>query len=111
MHVVYGKGTTMVSVFEQRGSVEWGDLPAGGTRMTMDGDDAWAMPVAGAAGGGSADVVVLARDGLVVTVLGGAPHEDVVAIAEAVPDPAGPSMVERVGDVCSWVAEGFGFPD
>jgi hypothetical protein len=98
-----------VSVFEQQGSLEWSDLPTGGTRLTMDGDDAWTMPVG--ASEMSTDIVVLARDGLVVTVLGGAPHEDVVAIAEAVPDPPGPSMVERVGDACSWVAEGFGFPD
>jgi hypothetical protein len=77
--------------------------------MTMDGDDAWAMPMTDPSGS-PLDVVVLARDGLVVTVLGGAPHDEVVAIAEAVPDAPAPSMVERVGETCSWVAEGFGFP-
>jgi hypothetical protein len=56
-------------------------------------------------------VVVLAREGLVVTVIGGAPHDDVVALAEAVPDPPGPSVMDRLGDACAWVAQGFGFPD
>jgi hypothetical protein len=110
VHVVYGNGSTMVSVFEQRGSVEWSDLPAGGSRTTMDGDDAW-VSSADSAPPAVSEVVVLARDGLVVTVLGGAPHDDVMAIAEAVPDPPAPSMLERLGDACSWVAEGFGFPD
>jgi hypothetical protein len=111
VHVLYAKGGTMVSVFEQSGEVDWSGLPAGGTRMTMDGDDAWAATQVSGTGAAATDIVVLARDGLIVTVLGVAPHDDVVAIAEAVPDPPEPSMVERVGDTCAWVAEGFGFPD
>jgi hypothetical protein len=109
VHVVYRNGDTTVSVFEQPGAVEWSDLPAGGTRTTMDGDQAWAMPYPSRTG--EVDVVVLARDGLVVTALGHAPHAEVVAIAEAVPDPPAPSLMDRVGQTCSWVAGSFGFPD
>jgi hypothetical protein len=42
--------------------------------------------------------------------VGNAPHDDIVAVAEAVPDPPAPSMTERVADTCAWIAEGFGFP-
>jgi anti-sigma factor RsiW len=104
LHLVYRNGASIVSVFEQKGHVRWTGLPDAGSRLTMDGDQAWAMTMP------TADVVVLARDGLVVTVLGGA-HDDVVALAEAVPDPPSPSLPDRMGEACAWVARGFGFPD
>lgn len=113
VHLVYENGDqAMVSVYERRGRVDWDGLPDGGTRKQMDDGDAWhaemtyerdneAMVV---------DVVVLARDGLVVTVVGAAPTADVEAVAMSVPDPAAPSMGDRVGDAARWIAEGFGFP-
>lgn len=116
VHAMYRSDTGTVSVFEQRGRVEWDGLPSGGTRLRMDGHDAWTVTLSSSPSGpssqssGSVDVVVLARDDLIVTVLGSAPHDDVVAVAEAVPDPPAPSMTDRVGDTCGWIAEGFGFP-
>ena len=116
VHVVYRNDTGVVSVFEQRGRVEWDAMPSGGARTQMDGADAWTVTISpsasgtGAASASAVDVVVLARDDLIVTVVGSAPHDDVVAVAEAVPNPPPPSMTERVEDTCGWIAEGFGFP-
>ena len=110
VHVVYRSDTGTVSVFEQRGRVQWDGLPSGGTRLQMDGDDAWTATMPAPRSSASDDVIVLALDDLVVTVVGSAPHEDVVAVAEAVPSPPAPSMTERVEDTCGWIAEGFGFP-
>ncbi len=110
VHVVYRSDTGTVSVFEQRGRVQWDGLPSGGTRVQMDGDDAWTVTLSSSAAGGSIDVVVLARDDLIVTAVGSAPQDDVAAVAAAVPDPPAPSMTDRVGDTCEWIAEGFGFP-
>ena len=111
VHVVYRSDTGTVSVFEQRGRVQWDELPSGGTR-TADGRrrcvDRPRCPAPGSSA--SDDVIVLALDDLVVTVVGSAPADDVVAVAEAVPSPPAPSMTEHVEDTCGWIAEGFGFP-
>lgn len=114
MHLVYGRDGSRVSVFEQEGEVAWEELPADGDRMSIDGTEAWTsdVPVRGQPAAGAAPTLtVVALDGMVVTVVG--PVEPVGAreLAEAMPPPSEPGMVDRAGDACSWVAEGFGFPE
>jgi hypothetical protein len=113
VHLVYENGDQdMVSVYERRGRVDWDGLPDGGTRKQMDDGDAWHAEMTYDRGNEAmvVDIVVLARDGLVVTVVGAAPADDVEAVAMSVPDPPSPSMGDRVGDAARWIAEGFGFP-
>jgi len=105
VQMLYTDGESMISVFEQTGRVEWSDLPVGGSQMMLEDDPAWAMAMP------TTDVVVVEREGMVVTVIGTAPHDVVMATAEAVPDPPPPSLADRFGDACEWMANGFGFPD
>lgn len=108
IHVLYANGVTVVSVFEQRGRVDWSGLPAGGTRVSVDGDDAWMVETESAAPG--TETIVVARDDVVLTIVGRAPHAVMVEIVEAIPDPPAPAISDRVDGAMRWVAEGFGFP-
>jgi hypothetical protein len=104
VQMLYSDGRSEISVFEHSGRVDWSDLPSSGARLTIDDDPAWSTVMPGS------EVVVMERDGMVVTVIGTAPREDVMMTAGSIPDPPPPSFTERVGDACGWIAEGFGFP-
>jgi hypothetical protein len=108
VHVLYGNGTAVVSVFEQRGRVDWSGLPERGTRVELNGDDALMVEPSSPAAG--PETIVVARDDLVLTIVGRVPHQAMVELAEAIPDPPAPAISDRVGGACRWLAEGFGFP-
>jgi len=114
VHLVYeGGDAAMVSVYERRGRIDWAGLPDGGTRTQMDDDDAWHARMTYERSGEpiEVEVVVLARDDLVVTVVAtAATTTDLEAVAVSIPDPGAPSMGDRVGNATRWIAEGFGFP-
>ncbi len=108
VHAIYDNGVAPVSVFEQTGDVDWDDLPVGGERMRMDGDEAWMMRTT-TTSGAATEVVVMNHGSMVVTVVGTMTASDAVQLADAMPRP-GRSLLDRAGDACEWVAEGFGFP-
>jgi anti-sigma factor RsiW len=114
MHLVYALGATRVSVFEQFGRLSWSELPDDGERVTLDGSDAWAMEMPTAQPDDprqvTDSVVVLERDGMVITVVGRVASSDARRLAEAMPSPAEPDLAARIGDACAWLADGFGFP-
>jgi len=114
VHVVYALGAQRVSVFEQLGHVDWSELPDGGERMSVGEQEAWTMSVDSTRGrpltADASSVTVLDRDGMVVTIVGDLAAPDARSLAEAMPMPAAPTVVERISDACAWVAEGFGFP-
>ena len=115
VHLVYENGDqAMVSVFEQRGRVDWDGLPDGGTRKQMDDVDAWHAEMQLRCATDEAmvvDVVVLARDGWCVTVVGARRRRrrcrsgrDVRARPRGAVDGRSRRYAAR------WIAEGFGFP-
>ena len=65
----YSDGLFTVSVFEQRGELDWDALPDGGTTETVAGNRSrrYAEP--------SGDVLVWERDGVVFTCVSDAPHD------------------------------------
>ena len=85
----YSDGVLSISVFEQPGDLEWGELPPGGTdaevadkravRYELPGGEAW----------------VFERAGVVYTVVGDAPASELEAVAAAVSAPD-ESRVERM---------------
>lgn len=110
LHVVYQQGGAMISVYEQLGTVDWGALPDG-ERMTVHGDKAWASKSApGAAAGrrNAASVVVVERPPLVLTMVASMGHDDMVTMADALPEPASRSLLDRAREACADVVSRFG---
>jgi hypothetical protein len=90
VELLYSDGLFSVSVFEQRGKLDWDALPARGVSATVDGSDARRYSTA------SADVVMWEHDGTVFTVVSDAPRDVVDELLENLkPDR---STVERVVD-------------
>lgn len=69
VQLVYSDGLFSVSVLEQRGEVDWGAMPRGGTDADVDGERArrYVEPMG--------DVVVWERDGVVYTCVSDAPPD------------------------------------
>jgi hypothetical protein len=103
-HVVYSDGEHMVSVFQQEGMVDWSGMPAEGDRTMMGDDKAWH------AGTSDAQMVVLERDGLIVTVVGSMPDDHAMMVAESISDPPEPTFTDRAADACRELTSAFGFP-
>jgi sigma-E factor negative regulatory protein RseB len=90
VELLYTDGLFTVSVFEQRGALDWDVLPKGGVAIEIGGNRArrYAQP--------GADVLVWERDGVVYTGASDAPSDVVDAmIAEFTPDR---SALEQVAD-------------
>lgn len=101
--LVYTDGTHVVSVFEQAGMVDWDEMPDTGNTHMVDDDKAWQSHT-------DDGTVVLERDGLVVVVVGSAPAEHAMTVANAIPDPPDPSLADRAADACRELTSLFGFP-
>jgi hypothetical protein len=111
MHLVYARGATRVSVFEQKGDLSWSDLPEGGEPLSTGADRAWTMSTGTSSSSSAAQtVVVVDRDGMVVTIVGGIQPSDAMSLATSMPMPADPTVMDRAADACEWLTEGFGFP-
>jgi hypothetical protein len=69
INLVYSDGLFSVSVLEQRGDLDWGALPSGGTTTEVDGARArrYSEPMG--------DVLVWERDGVVFTCVSDAPSD------------------------------------
>jgi hypothetical protein len=81
VHLLYERDHYGLSVFELQGSVDWGALPDGGTRLSLAGHRAWRMDDDPADG----RLVVFEDDGMVVIVVGDEPGEAVVDAAAELP--------------------------
>lgn len=81
VYLLYQKDQYALSVFEQEGNVDFAGLPALGERLQVGGDDAWRWT------GPRADgrVLVLERDGVVITLVGDESAGAVLAAARQLP--------------------------
>jgi hypothetical protein len=79
VHVMYSDGTHAMSVYEQPGRIDWNGLPEGGERMTVDGQQAWAMAADGEA------MMVVERGPVVYTVVGQGTPEAMSKMAGVLP--------------------------
>jgi hypothetical protein len=103
LHVMYSNGKVEISVYEQSGTVAWDALPSSGSRLSVGGDDAWAM------NSDREEVMVVERDTTVYTVVAVGGHDEMMTVVQALPDPPPPSMVDRAHQACRSVVEHFGF--
>jgi anti-sigma factor RsiW len=92
VHVLYSDGLHTLSVFVEAGDLAEHRLPAGGRQVAVGPGQAEARHY-GWPGG---DVLLWERDGIVYTVVGDAPVEEVTAAAASMPGPKSPPLVERL---------------
>jgi hypothetical protein len=85
VHLLYERGDYGLSVFEQEGEVDFDALPEPGDELDIDGDPAWRWTGPRAAG----RVLVLERDGLVLTLVGDESAGAVLRAARALPGHTG----------------------
>ena len=98
-HLLYSDGLHGVSVFAQRGSLDGDDLPAGARRVQVGERTAFAYAWP------SGEAVTWTAGGVVYTVVGDGPAEDVLTVARSLPEPPSTSMLTRLRQRCRVVAE------
>ena len=104
VHLLYrAEDGTAVSVFEQEGLLDWDALPEGGSEVRLAGRRAWLGPEAG----GPA-VAVVPGETFVYTIVGPGDSDATMAVAEALPDPPGFSLGDRVRRGLESVVERLG---
>jgi len=79
VHLMYANDDEMVSVFEQAGTVDWAQLPPGGQRVSLDGDEAWSMPT------DAGEVMVVQRNDMTLTFVSAAPIDDMLRVVQSIP--------------------------
>ena len=97
IQVLYRRGDHGLSVFEEEGDLDMASLPPDGSSVRVDGAIAWRWDDPRAAG----RVVVMERDGLVVTVVGDESADAVLEVVRALPGPAGPGFGARLRAACA----------
>jgi negative regulator of sigma E activity len=102
VHVMYHHDANWLSVYEQPGSVDWGNMPADGHPMTVADDQAWETTV------GRQAVLVIDHDGMVLTVVSAAPADEMMRAATSVPTPPAPTMSTRVQRGANNLVRSFG---
>lgn len=90
LHLVYADGLYTVSLFQQRGSPDWGSLPPGGTPADELDGHAFEWP------GAVPQRLVWEASGSTFSLIGDAPPEEFAAIAGSLPVPPRPSMADRL---------------
>jgi len=99
VQMFYSDGLFSLSVFEQQGLVDWGSLPDGGRRTTVDSERAqWYATDVGS-------VVVWERGGLVLTGVSDAPPDTVRGAVAAVAGDDG----DLIDDLVDFVLDPFGW--
>lgn len=90
VHLVYSNGTETLSVYEQRGAMDWSRPPSQGHRQSVRDADAWEVP------NGSGTVMVIDLDGMVVSIVSTtADAAEMMELAETVPAAPAPSVMDR----------------
>ena len=103
VHLLYSTGSRSVSVFEQRGALDWDGLGAAGQRQSLASVGAWTTRA------GNFGALVMEMNGLVITVIspetatGTETETEMVSVATLIPAPLEPSMMDRLNRKCSSV--------
>lgn len=103
LHLLYEKGPYALSVFEEEGDLDYRELPRHGTHLELDGDEGWRWDGGTTAG----RVLVLARGGLVFTLVGDESDKAVLAAARALPGSPEPALGTRVRRACAELLSGL----
>jgi hypothetical protein len=103
VQLVYTDGRSDVSVFEQRGELDWSALPAGGRTVEVGDRRVWR------ADDGIHRVAVFGDDGLIVTVVATGPPEAAVSVAGLVPDAGRGSWLDRARRAAQGLVDTFSF--
>jgi anti-sigma factor RsiW len=103
LHLLYEKGPYALSVFEEEGDLDYRELPRRGTTFELGGDEGWRWDGGTTAG----RVVVLARGGLVFTLVGDESDKAVLAAARALPGGPHPGLGTRVRRACGELLAGL----
>jgi hypothetical protein len=104
-HIVYVKGTIIISVYEQPGLVEWDALPPGGVSVQVGAEPMWDRA------GPAEEIMVAAHGATIFTLVSVGGHDAMVEVFEAMPAPAGLSMSGRMSQMCRSVVKQFSFTD
>ena len=91
LQVLYTDGLYGVSLFEDRGRLDPGALPAGGVLDERLGWPAWSFP------GQVPRRLVWEADGTTYTLVGDAPADEMDALAQALPQPSADGLPARLG--------------
>jgi hypothetical protein len=94
--LLYESGSYGLSVFELEGTLDRDSLPADGRWVRDGGEPAWQQ-----VDEDSRTVVLLARPGLTLTVVGNAPPEEVLRAARSFPDARDLPMTTRLRRACA----------
>lgn len=103
MQLVYTDGRRDVSVFEQRGDLDWSALPPGGHTVEVGGRRVWQVD------DGIHRVAVFEEDGLVVAVVADGPPGAAVETAGLVPQPGRGSWLDRIRRAAQGLVDTFSF--
>jgi hypothetical protein len=108
VQVLYTDGNVGVSLFEQEGSLDWAALPGGGEEVQVNGTRAWTRTTPGVDGAPDETVLVVPKGAVVYTLVSEAPREDLIALAEGLPEAEPFSLSERAGRNFRELARRFG---
>jgi hypothetical protein len=108
VQVLYSDGAVGVSLFEQQGSLDWAALPDGGEEVDVDGTRAWTRTTPGTDGGPAETVLVVPKGAVVYTLVSEGSREELIALAESLPDTEPFSLSERAGRNFRELARRFG---
>ena len=102
--VVYDDDGEAIAVYEQLGDYQPGSLPGGGERFEIDGSRAW-----WSRGIDGRTALVVQRGGMTYTVVGEVEVDDLVDVAEDLPErdaPEDPTWAERLSDAVDRLRRG-----
>jgi hypothetical protein len=102
VHVMYHHGANWLSVYEQPGAVDWGNMPGNGHPMTVKDEQAWETTV------GHQAVLVIDHGGMVLTVVSAAPADEMMRAATSLPPTPEPAMSTRVQRGANNLVRSFG---
>lgn len=103
VQLVYSDGRSDVSVFEQRGDLDWSELPPGGRTVDVGDRRVWSST------DGARRMAVFEEDGMVVTVVATGPPDAALAAVEWVPDPGRGSWLDRARRAAQGLVDTFSF--
>jgi hypothetical protein len=101
LQALYSDGVYELSLFEQRGRLDRGQLPAHARSMPVGGSRGWNFAWPGG------QVLIWHAGSSVYTLVGDAPPEDLVAVGRSVPSHAPASLAHKLRQACRGLVEAF----